>query len=117
MAQARNVAIVLGLAAVIAFVPGGGLSGQFVVTLLSVLFLASLAWFAAIFYREHRVTILSLGDRMRAVLYGSLVAAVLAVVGTSRLWHSGPAGVLVWSALIGGASFGMFTVYRSYRTY
>jgi hypothetical protein len=116
MAGARNIAIVLALAAIVAFVPGGGTSSNVVGQALSLAFLATLAWFGAVFYRQHRVTILGLDDRIRAILYGSIAVAVLAVVGTGRLWGTG-VGILVWFVLIAAASFGVVTVYRDYRRY
>jgi hypothetical protein len=117
MRAARNLLIVLGLAAVVAFVPGGGLSGALVVSILSVLFLASLAWFGALMYREHRVAILSLDTPIRAILYGSLAVAVLTVVATSRLWNGGGVGILAWFLLVGAASAGVVTVYRASQRY
>lgn len=118
MRVARNVAIVLALAAVLDFAPGGGTAGGFVVSLLSVVFLASLAWFAAVMYRQNRIALLSLEPPLRLLLYASAAVAVITVIATDRLWRgSGGLGVLVWFALIAGASIGMATVYRAYRRY
>lgn len=114
-AALRNVLIILGLAAVVAFVPGGGTAGGFVTALLSVAFLASLAWFGTMFYRQNRITILSLEPRLRLVLYASIAVAALTAIATRRMWDGGGVGVLAWFALIGAASFGIATVYRAYR--
>jgi hypothetical protein len=113
---ARNIAIVLALAAFVAFVPGGGTTSQVVMQLFSIVFLAGIALLAYRLYREHRVAIYSLGDRNRAMLYGAAGLAVLAVAGTQKLWSSGP-GTLVWFVMIGAASFAVLTVYRAMRSY
>ena len=112
----RNVAIVLVLAAFVAYVPGGGTAGGVVVQLLSMAFLVGIALLAYRLYREHRVAIYSLGDRNRAVLYGAVGLAVLAVAGTQKLWTSGP-GTLVWFVMVAAASLAVFTVYRASREY
>ena len=52
---ARNVAIVLVLAAAVAFLPGGGTTAALVGAILSTLIIVSLVFFAYRFYREHRV--------------------------------------------------------------
>jgi hypothetical protein len=111
----RNVLIILGLAAVVAFVPGGGTAGSFVTTLLSITFLATLAWFATIFYRQNRIALLSLEPRLRLLLYGSIAVGALTAIATRRLWDGGGVGVLLWFALIAAAAFGIATVYRAYR--
>lgn len=116
VAALRNVLIILGLAAVVAFVPGGGTAGNFVTTLLSVTFLGTLAWFATVFYRQNRITLLSLEPRLRLLLYGSIAVGALTAIGTRRLWDEGGGlGVVLWFALIGAALFGIATVYRAYR--
>lgn len=113
----RNVLIVALLAALVAFVPGGGTAGGVLRQMLSLLFLGAIAWFAAVTYRQNRVTIMSLSGGNRLLLYGSIGLAALTATATSRLWHSGGLGVLVWFALIGAASVGVFSVYRSYQQY
>jgi len=116
-ATLRNVLIIAGLAAVVAFVPGGGTAGGVIRQLLSLLFLGAIAWFAAIFYRQNRVALMSLSARTRLLLYGSIGLAALTATGTYRLWHSGGLGVLVWFALIGAAAAGVFSAYRAYGRY
>jgi hypothetical protein len=113
---ARNVLIVLALAAAVAFVPGAGLGADLVGELFSVIFLGGLAWLAARMYLEHRTTIYSLGDRNRLILYAAIGVAVLTVTATPRLWSTGP-GTIVWVLLIGAASYGLFAVYRSQQQY
>lgn len=112
----RNVLIVLAVAAVVWLVPGGGTASGVVLQVLSILFLAVLAWIGVRLYREHRVRIFSLGARNRAIGYGSLGLALLTLTATSSLWAvSG--GVVVWLALIAAACYGVFHVVRAAREY
>ena len=110
----RNIAIVLGLAAIVAFLPGGGDTSGFITAVLIILMSVALVFFAVRFYREYRIEIHSLGDRHRAILYGSLGAGVLAAAGTHR-WLDSGAGTLAWLALVVAASIGLVTVWRHYR--
>src|SRR3954471_24272110 len=102
MAAARNVLIILALAAIVAFAPGGGdtaaLVNAVLLTLLNVIFV----YFGVRFYRERRLDIYALGDRGRALLYGGVERIVLALAGTRR-WLDTGAGTIVWVLLIGGA--------------
>ena len=68
-------------------------------------------------YMEHRTTLFMLEDKVRALLYGSLVLVALALIATRRLWDEGGLGVLVWLALIGAGVYGCVTVYRTSREY
>ena len=53
--------------------------------------------------------------KQRAVLYGSIGLAVLTFAASGRLLQG--AGVLVWIALLGLASYGVFWVFQRYRSY
>ena len=44
----------LAIAAMVAILPGGGTGANVVLHAVSLIFLAALAWVAAIIYREHR---------------------------------------------------------------
>ncbi len=46
--DARNIVIVLALAAIVDIVPGGGTAADVVVTAVSLIFLAALAWVASL---------------------------------------------------------------------
>ena len=115
--NARNAAIVVGLALVVWLLPGGQAGSATVSNLLSVLLLGGLAFFAYRMYVEHRVTLLDMEDRTRAILYGSFALAAFAVVATSRLWDAGGLGALMWLLLMGAAAYGVFSVVRAAREY
>ena len=79
-------------------------------------FLATLGWFAVMMYRQHRTSLYSLGDRRRAILYGALVVAAVALTGTSKLWQTG-AGSVIWLVLIAGAVYAVAAIVWSARKY
>jgi hypothetical protein len=112
----RNVAIVAALAAVVAFAPGGGTGTRVIITGLSILFLASLGWVAGSMYRQHRVSLYSLGDTRRAALYAAAAVLTVTLTGTSRLWQS-PLGQVAWLILVGGAVYVGFAVLWAARRY
>ncbi len=104
MAVARNVIIILALAALVAIVPGGGAASNVLLQAIWLAFLAAMVWVATIMYRERRTELYSLGDGRRAALYGALATAVLTLTATHRLWASA-GGSIAWLVLIGGAVY------------
>jgi len=112
----RNTLIVFAIAAAVHFTPGGGTTADVVGALLSIAIIVSIVLIGVRVYRENRVTIFSLGDKHRGLLYGALGVAVLAMAGRGRLWDTG-AGTLAWLLMIGGASYALVVVWRHYRTY
>ena len=115
-ATVRNVAIVLVLAAAVAFIPGGGTTAALVGAILSTLILVSLVFFAARFYREHRTELDGLGDRWRGLLYGAIGAVVLGLAALPRLSNDS-GGTLIVAVLLGGAAYAFYAVWRHYREY
>lgn len=113
---ARNVAIVLALAAAVTVLPGGGDASAGVLQALVIAMLASIAYFAVRLYREHRTDIYSLGDRNRAILYAAVGLATLTLTATNRLWATG-AGSIVWIALMALAVYAVYFVFRASRQY
>jgi hypothetical protein len=71
---------------------------------------------AARFYRERRMDIIGLGDRWRALFYGAIAAVVVAMAARPRLIETG-AGTLLWLAVVAGASYTVYRVWRHYREY
>ena len=116
MAAARNVAIVAAIAAAVLILPGGGDAARLVAAILGLMFAGFIAFFVGRLYRENRIGILGLGDRHRALLYGSLAVAAATVAATRRLWETG-AGTFAWFALVGGASYGVIVVIQHARRY
>jgi hypothetical protein len=116
VAVARNVVIVLALGAVVAFLPGGGDAAAVIGAVLSTLILASFVWLAVRFYREHQYDLDGLGDRWRGLLYGAIALVIFAMAARGRLLDTS-AGAIVWVALIAGAAYAGYRVWRHWREY
>jgi hypothetical protein len=112
----RNVVIILAIAAAVDLIPNGGRGASVASQAVWLIFLATLVWFASIQYREHRVSLYSLGDRRRGILYGAIAVVTLTLTATSRLWHTG-AGSVAWLVLIAGAAYAIIAVVWSARRY
>jgi len=110
----RNIVIVLAIAALVVIVPGGGTGASVVTQAVWLAFLAAIAWFAMLMYRQHRVALYSLGDRRRTILYIALGVAALTLTATSRMWQTG-AGSVAWLLLIAAAVCAVFAIVRAAR--
>jgi hypothetical protein len=112
----RNVLIVLGLAALLVVVPGGGTGAAVVVQVLGLGFLVVLGYFATVMYRQHKTDLYGLGDRRRAIVYVAAGVVVLTLTATSRLWHTG-AGMIVWFVLVAAAVYAVVAIALATRRY
>jgi len=116
LATARNIGIVLIIAALVVLVPGGGTGATVALQAASLAFLATIGLFAVISYRTHRVALYSLGDGRRSVLYGGIVVAVVTLTATPRLWQTS-GGSVAWLILLGGAAYAIIATIWSARRY
>ena len=117
MKAARNVAIILGLAALVSLAPGGLTARDTVSNILSVIFLAGLSFFAYKMYMENRVALFDLPQQRRILLYGSAATLAFALIATRRMWESAGPAILLWFALIFASAYGFYVVIRSWREY
>src|SRR5277367_1846312 len=115
-APARNAAIIVIIAAAVYFLPRGGQVAHTVGALISVSFAAAIAYFGTRMYREHRTTIYSLGDRLRALLYGAVAVAVVTIAAKDRMWQTS-AGEVLWFVILGAVIYSFVYIYRASRTY
>jgi uncharacterized membrane protein YjjP (DUF1212 family) len=113
---ARNVLIIIVVAAAVAFLPGGGETAGVVSAVLSIAISVIFVLLAIRFYRENRVAIFSLGDRHRALLYGAIAAIVVALAGRSKLTDTA-LGSAVLVVLFAGAIAAGYAVWRHHRSY
>jgi hypothetical protein len=113
---ARNVLILVAVAAAVAFLPGGGETAGLVGALLGIALTVTFVLLGMRFYRENRVAIFSLGDRYRALAYGAIGALVVALAGRSQLAGSA-IGSIVLVLLFGGAIGAAYAVWRHHRSY
>jgi hypothetical protein len=113
----RNILIIVALALVVWLVPGGGTGSSTIYNLLTIVLTAGLLFFGYRLYMEHRATIFGLGDNQRALLYGCVAVACVALLATNRLWDQGGLGALLWFALLSLAGTGIYRVWKAYSEY
>jgi hypothetical protein len=116
LATLRNILIVAAIAGLVVVIPGGGTGTTVAIQALSLAFLATICWFAMVMYRQHRVTLYSLGDRRRGILYAALAVAALTLTATPRLWNTG-AGSVAWLVLLGASVYAVAAIAWSARRY
>ncbi|HTZ86919.1 MAG TPA: hypothetical protein VL988_13260 [Solirubrobacteraceae bacterium] len=115
---ARNVAIVLLIAAAVWLLPGGSQAADAFEAVLLIGFGVGFGYLGLRLYREYRVTLHGLGDRHRAVFYGSLALVGFEIAGYSRMIdHSRTIYGVLWFALLFLALYGLMVVYRHWRSY
>lgn len=116
-ATVRNVAIIVILAAVVAFLPGGMEGASLVNQVLSAVFVVLIALILGQLYRRFRYDIYGLGDQFRAIFYCSVAAIVIALACASRMLNENGATFALWFVLMGGGAFGLYATWRHYREY
>lgn len=112
----RNVAIIVAIAAAAHFIPGGGRVAESLVAALYVAFAVAFGYIALRVYRERRISIHSLGDRHRGLLYGGLALAIFDWGARARMWESS-GGELAWFVLAGLVVYALLEVFRHTRAY
>jgi hypothetical protein len=113
---ARNVAIILALAAGVDFLPGGGAAAATVLSALMLIFLAAIAWLLYRVYREQQLTLATLTDARKAGLFGAVGAMALLVVAYDD-FRSWTGGFVLWIALMAGCVGIIFLIWRAATTY
>jgi drug/metabolite transporter (DMT)-like permease len=116
--QAINFTILALVALGFTVLPGGDATLNVLLTLLGIAFFTAIALLGYRLYREHRFTLDSLAEVERLVLYASVALAFLTFVASRRLFDmTGGLGVLIFLALLGLASYGVFWVFQRSRRY
>ena len=110
MRAARNVAIIMLLALVVAFLPGGGNAAEALITALTMALLAGVAWMVYTLSRENQLTLATLSDGRRAILYGAVGMLALLVAGTDKLFSTG-GGTLLWIVLLAASVAAIWRVW------
>jgi hypothetical protein len=113
----RNIAIVVLLAVIVWQVPGGGTASLTINNLLGIIFIGGLLFFGYRLYMEHRDSIFGLEERQRGILYAALALGAVTLVATKRMWDSGGLGAILWLAFLSLAIWGLYGVWRAYRSY
>jgi hypothetical protein len=117
MKTARNVAIILALAALVSLAPGGLTARDTVANIITVVFLGGLSFFAYRMYMENRMTLFDLPDQVRLILYVSATTLAFALIATTKFWDAAGPAILLWLALIGVSAYGFAIVIRRWREY
>jgi hypothetical protein len=117
MQFAWKIGVVMLVALVLVVLPGGGNALDVVLTVLSIAFLAAIAFLGYRLFRQYHFEIETLEPNMRLVLYGSIGLVVITLVGTDRLFEAGGLGVLLWFALLALCSYGLYWTWTRYRSY
>ena len=81
--------------------PGGNVAAA-ILTAITMGFLAALAWMLFVLSRQNQLTLATLTDARRAILYGALGMIALLIAGSDELFASG-GGTLVWILLLGAS--------------
>lgn len=116
MQTLRNVAIVLLLAVVVAFAPHGGNLADAILTAITMGFLAGIAWTLFVLSRQNQLTLASLTDGRRALLYGALGLIALLIAGSDEMFSSG-GGTLAWILLLGASVGAIWKVWTEANSY
>jgi len=116
MRTPRNVAIVMALAFVVAFLPAGGNLADAVLTAITMGFLAAIAWTVFVLSRQNQLTLATLSDGRRAILYGAFGLLALLVAGSDEMLSSG-GGTLAWILLLGASVAAIWRVWTEANTY
>ena len=116
MRTARNIAIILALAFVVAAVPGGGNAAEAVLTTISIAFLVVIGLAAYQVYRSQKLTIMSLTDGQRALLVGAVGLIVLMIAGADEMLETS-LGALVWIGLMAVAVVAIWRLWVESQTY
>jgi hypothetical protein len=112
----RNVAIVLVIALLVVAVPGGGTGARTAIQGVSLVFLLSIVWVGTRLYRDNRMSLYSMGDTRRAVLYGAIGAVTVLCTASNRMLNTG-GGTIAFIALLLGCAYAVFAVVWSARNY
>jgi hypothetical protein len=112
----RNVAIVMALAVVVAFVPAGGNAADAILTAITMGFLAAIAWSLYVLSRQQQLTLATLSEGRRAILYAALGLIALLIAGSDEMFGSG-GGTLAWILLLGASVAAIWRVWTEANTY
>ncbi len=104
------------LALGVAFLPGGGNVAAAVLAALTMALLAGISWMVYVLSRENQLTLATLSDGRRAILYGAVGMILLLIAGSDRLFSTG-GGTLLWIALLAASIAAIWKVWMEANTY
>jgi len=109
-------AIIMVLALAVAFAPHGGNVADAILTAITMGFLAALAWMVFVLGRQNQLTLATLTDKRRAILYAALGMLTLLIAGSDELFSSG-GGTLLWIILLGASVAAIWRIWVEASSY
>jgi hypothetical protein len=100
----------------VAFVPGGGNLAEAILTAITIGFLTAIAWTVYVLGRQNQLTLATLSDGRRAILYGALALIALLIAGSDEMFSSG-GGTLAWILLLVASVGAIWRVWVEANTY
>jgi hypothetical protein len=116
MRNLRNAAVVMLLAVPVAFAPHGGNVVDAIITAITMGFLGGIAWMLYTLERQNQLTLATLSDGRRAILYGAFGMLALLVAGIDRMFSTG-AGTLLWIILLAASVLAIWRIWMQANTY
>jgi len=104
------------LALGVAYLPGGGNLAAAVITALTMALLAGIAWMLYVLSRENQLTLSTLTDGRRAILYGGFGVLALLIAGSDKMFSTG-GGTLLWIVLLGISVAAIWKVWMEASSY
>jgi hypothetical protein len=104
------------LAAGAAFAPHGGNAVDTIFALLTMCFLAGITWMLYTLSRENQLTLATLTDKRRAILYGALGLIALCIAGSDKLTSTG-GGTVLWIVLLAASIVAIWRIWMEANTY
>lgn len=106
----------MALAFAVAFVPAGGNIAEAIFTALTMGFLAAIAWMVYVLSRQNQLTLATLSDARRGILYGALGLIALLIAGSDEMFGTG-GGTLAWILLLGASVAAIWRIWTEANTY
>src|SRR6186713_2119513 len=116
MRAARNLGIVMLLALPVAFLPNGNNVADALLTALTMGLLAGISWMLYTLSRQNQLTLATLTDGRRAILYGAFGLMVLLIAGADEMMNTG-GGTLAWILLLAVSIGAIWRVWMEANTY
>ena len=115
MRTARNVGIILLLALPVAFLPHGDNVAEALLAALTMGLLAGISWMLYTLSRQNQLTLATLSDGRRAILYGGFGLIALLIAGADKMFATGGGSVL-WILLFAAAAAAIWRVWMEANT-
>lgn len=115
MRAARNLGIIMLLALPIAFMPNGDNAAEALLTALTMGLLAGIAWMLYTLSRQNQLTLATLSDGRRAILYGAFGLIALLIAGSDKMFATG-GGTVLWLLLFAASAAAVWRIWMEANT-